>query len=53
MAGHLYTDQNINTSSIIDIMHEETESYFQGGKTAEEAAGIIQNRVQLYLDEMK
>lgn len=33
------------------IIFEEAGSFWSGNKTAEEAAGIIQNRVQLYLDE--
>ena len=36
---------------IINIIYEEAESFFHGRRTAEEAAGLIQNRVQLYLDE--
>ena len=36
---------------IIGIILEEAESFFQGQKSAETAAGMIQNRVQLYLDE--
>ena len=36
---------------IMNIIYEEAESFFRGQKTAEDAAGMIQNRVQLYLDE--
>ena len=36
---------------IRNIIYEEAESFFQGQKTAEDVAGLIQNRVQLYLDE--
>lgn len=36
---------------IEQILEEELEPYFQGDKSAQEAAGLIQNRVQLYLDE--
>ena len=36
---------------IMNIIYEEAESFFRGQKTAEYAAGMIQNRVQLYLDE--
>ena len=36
---------------IVKIIEEEAESYFQGQKTAEQVAEIIQNRVQLYLHE--
>ena len=38
---------------IEDIIYEELEPYFQGQRTAEEAAKILDNRVQLYLDERK
>lgn len=37
---------------IEDIIYEELRDYYAGDKTAEEAAEIIDNRVQLYLDEM-
>ena len=36
---------------IVKIIEEEAESYFQGQKTAEQVAEVIQNRVQLYLHE--
>ena len=36
---------------IVKIIEEEAESCFQGQKSAEQVAGIIQNRVQLYLHE--
>lgn len=36
---------------IMDIIREEADSFFQGQRTAEDAAGLIQNRVQLYLSE--
>lgn len=36
---------------IEQILEEELGPYFQGDKTAQEAAALIQNRVQLYLDE--
>ena len=35
------------------IVAEETNPFFNGDKTAEEVAKIIDNRVQLYLDETK
>lgn len=37
--------------TILEIMEEEAAYLFDGSKTAEEVAGITQNRVQLYLDE--
>ncbi len=36
---------------IINIVKEEAESFFSGQKSAEEVAGIIQSRVQIYVDE--
>jgi len=36
---------------VIDIILEEAASYFGGSKSAQEAAKLIQTRVQLYLDE--
>ena len=38
---------------IIEIIDEECSPYFYEERTAKETAKIIQNRVQLYLDEMK
>lgn len=40
------TDDNI-----INIITEEVEAFFEGGKSAEEVAEIIQSRVQLYISE--
>lgn len=40
-------------SEIINIMLEEMESYFAGGKSKEATVAVIQDRVQLYLDERK
>ncbi len=36
---------------LMAILGEEVTAYFDGGRTAEETARIIDNRVQLYLDE--
>lgn len=36
---------------IMNIIYEEAESFFRGQKSAEDVAGLIQNRVQLYLHE--
>lgn len=52
MVQHMRGMQTIYTKELSNIMYEETESYFQGGKTAKEAASVIQNRIQLFLDEM-
>lgn len=35
---------------ILDIIREEAEPFFQGQKSMEDVTGIIQSRVQLYLD---
>jgi len=39
------------TASILSIILEEAESYFDGSKSAEEVSNVVNNRVQLYLDE--
>ena len=49
LEGNLIYDNRI--SVISDIVYEETAPFFEGKKTAEEVAKIIDNRVQLYLDE--
>ena len=36
---------------IMQIIYEETESFFAGDRSAQEVEYIIQDRVQLYLDE--
>lgn len=41
-------DQNIAT-----IINEETAAFFAGQKSAEETAGIIQNRVSVYIGEIR
>ncbi|MBQ3516316.1 MAG: hypothetical protein IJA29_03745, partial [Lachnospiraceae bacterium] len=38
-------------ASIIDIIVEEAAPFFEGQKTAEQAADIIQSRVQIYVNE--
>ena len=38
-------------SSIIDIIVEEAAPFFAGQKTAQQAADIIQSRVQIYVNE--
>lgn len=43
--------QETNMNGVTDIVLEEVPAYFTGGKTAQEVCGIVQNRVQLYLDE--
>lgn len=36
---------------LMNIVSEEAAAYFDGQKTAQETAAIIQNRVQIYVDE--
>lgn len=50
MVQNAYWDDTFD--EIWRILTEETGSFWAGDKTAAEAAGIIQNRVQLYLDEV-
>lgn len=38
-------------SEVLQIINEEVPAFFEGQKSAKDVAGIIQNRVQLYLDE--
>lgn len=38
-------------SNLISIIQEETEAYFEGQKSAEDVAGIIQSRAQIYVNE--
>ena len=39
-------------AEIYSIIEEEAQSFLDGPKSAEEVAGIIQSRVQLYIDEI-
>lgn len=38
-------------SQILNIINEEAEAFFKGQRTAADVAGIIQNRVQVYVNE--
>lgn len=40
-----------DNTNVINIINEEMGGYFSGQKSAQEVAGVIQNRVQLYVDE--
>ena len=52
MADHVYLDnRNDLRSEYRGIISEEAAAFFAGEKTAEEAAGNIQNRVMLFLSE--
>ncbi len=44
----VYNRNNAGVNAIID---SETKSFFSGGKSAEEVANIIQNKVNIYLGE--
>lgn len=44
---------NWRVQEIEGMIYEELTPYFAGQRTAEEAAGLLHNRVQLYLDENK
>ena len=41
------------TESILEIIEEESLDYFNGNKSIEQVADVIENRVQLYLDEQR
>lgn len=41
------------TEPILAIIREEAKEYFNGNKSKEQVAEIIENRVQLYLDEQR
>lgn len=41
----------MRTEPILEIIEEELQDYFDGSKSYEEIIGVIENRVQLYLDE--
>ncbi len=43
----------IRNEPLLNIILEEAEDYFNGYKNAEEISGVINKRVQLYLDERK
>ncbi|MDE5679910.1 MAG: hypothetical protein K2I01_05700, partial [Lachnospiraceae bacterium] len=41
------------TAQVVSIIEEEAALYFTGDKSIEEVSSIIENRVGLYLAEMK
>lgn len=41
----------VTDSKITEMIFEEAQPFFQGQKSVEEIADIIQSRVQLYMDE--
>ena len=38
-------------SKLSDILTEESEAFFKGQKSAKDVAGVIQNRIQIYVNE--
>lgn len=40
-------------SKMLEIIMDEAQSYFNGQKSAQEAASLIQNRMQIYVNEKK
>lgn len=42
---------SVKDDEIIKIINEEAFGYYSGQKKAEDVAGIIQNRIQVYVDE--
>ena len=38
-------------SQLTNIITEEAEPFFKGQKSAKDAAGVIQNRIQIYVNE--
>lgn len=38
---------------MFDIINGEAQAYFDGQKDAEDAATLVQNRVQVYLNETR
>ena len=45
------TSQAYIDSSVENIIIEESAGFFEGQKTAEDVAGVIQSRVQIYINE--
>ena len=41
---------NLGITQVLEIIDEEAAGYFEGQKTVDEVAKVIQNRVQLYVD---
>ena len=38
---------------VLNIILEEAAGYFEGHKSVEDVASVVQNRVQLYLNETR
>ena len=41
----------IPDSSVENIIAEESAAFFEGQKSAKDVAGVIQSRVQIYINE--
>lgn len=52
MAGNSHPNESA-LDTVRNMIREEAEAYFTGDKGLEETVGLIQNRVQLYLDESR
>lgn len=46
-----FTQPYAYDANLFSIIQEETEAYFEGQKRAEDVAGIIQSRTQIYVNE--
>lgn len=53
LVDHGKYSPDLSFSPVDAILNEECAEYFAGKQNAEDTADIIQNRVQLYLDELK
>ena len=40
-----------NDETVLSIISEEAQGYFEGQKSAKDVAGVIQSRVQTYISE--
>lgn len=45
--------KGIGPNKMLEIIQEETQAYFEGVKSAEDTAAVIQNRVQIYINEKR
>ena len=53
LVDFIYSVNNkvFHNEDIVNIVTEEAEAFFKGQKSAKEVTGLIQNRVQLYINE--
>lgn len=52
MIEHAQSNERME-QEIFSIINEEASGYFEGQKSVEDAAAVVQNRVQLYLNETR